>query len=65
MDPGQLYKGAAVFAYAEALKYAKYGEADPPPVVTPAEALEAVAVAESRLPGDEDLAEIREVLEAL
>jgi Ca-activated chloride channel family protein len=64
-DPGLLYKGAAVFAYAEALKYVKYGEADDPPVVTPAQALEAVSVAESRLPGDTDLAEIREVLEAL
>ncbi len=55
-----LLKGAAVFAYAEGLKALRDG--DP---TGRALALEAVALAEAALPGDQDLAEIRTVLEAL
>lgn len=58
-----LLKGAAVFAYATALKDWKAG------VVAHAEALApafvALAAAEAALPGDADLAEIRGVLEAV
>lgn len=56
-----LKKGAAVFAYAEGLK--AWREA--PVAATLDPALAAVAAAEAALPGDPDLAEIREVLETL
>lgn len=59
-DNSQLLKGSAVFGYAEALKAYKKGEQE-----AVASALEALAAAEAALPGDPDLAEIREVLEAL
>jgi len=61
----QLHKGAAVFAYAEGLqKWRETGnQADKDAAI--AEALAAVAVADSYLPDDPDLAEIREVLETI
>jgi Ca-activated chloride channel family protein len=56
-----LKKGAAVFAYAEGLKeFRNQGTAA---ALQPA--FDALAAAEADLPGDADLAEIREVLEAL
>lgn len=55
-----LLKGAAVFAYAEGLKAVRDGDQTGKTL-----ALEAVALAEAALPGDQDLAEIRAVLEAL
>jgi Ca-activated chloride channel family protein len=57
---GNLLKGAAVFAYAEGLKALKGGDQTGKTL-----ALEALALAEAALPGDQDLAEIRAVLEAL
>jgi Ca-activated chloride channel homolog len=60
-DQAELLKGAAVFAYAEALKKARGEESlDDVPG-----ALEALAAAEAANPGDADLAEIRTVLERL
>lgn len=55
-----LLKGAAVFAYAEGLKAIKAGDQ-----TGKAKALAALVLAEVALPGDQDLAEIRAVLEAL
>ena len=54
-----LKKGAAIFAYAEALKAVRDGTGDT------GEALAALEVAEKALPGDADLAEIRQVLTRL
>lgn len=63
-DPALARKGAAVFAYAEALKVARDGTPeDRAAAVTGA--LASVALAEAALPDDADLAEIRRVLEAL
>jgi Ca-activated chloride channel family protein len=56
-----LKKGAAVFAYAEGLK--AFRDAPGPDVLVPA--FDALARAEEALPGDPDLAEIRQILEAL
>lgn len=56
-----LKKGAAVFAYAEGLK--AYREAPAKATLDPAFA--ALALAEAALPGDRDLAEIRQILQAL
>lgn len=58
LDSPQLLKGAAVFAYAEALKAHKKGIEAPF-----APALEALDIADEALPDDPDLAEIREVVE--
>jgi Ca-activated chloride channel family protein len=63
-DHALLLKGAAVFAYAEALKLAKNGVPEESQQARD-EALAAVARAEAALPGDADLAEIRTVLTAL
>lgn len=57
----QLLKGAAVFAYAEALK----AERGDPSMFGIPEARDALLAAEAANPGDADLAEIRAVLEAL
>lgn len=54
-----LKKGAAIFAYAEALKAVRDGTGDT------AAAFAAVSEAEKALPGDADLAEIRQVLTRL
>ncbi|MDC0666230.1 vWA domain-containing protein [Nannocystis radixulma] len=59
-ESAMLKKGAAVYAYAESLKALSYGESDPL-----APALAALARAEAVLPGDPDLAEIRDILERL
>ncbi len=59
-DP-QLLKGAAVFAYPEGLKLAR-DEGDDTGVAT---AMTAIERAETVLPGDADLAEMRSVLEAM
>lgn len=59
----KLLKGAAVFAYAESLKAWRDGVVDHAAALAPAFA--ALAAAEAALPGDADLAEIREVLEAV
>ncbi len=56
-----LKKGAAVFAYAEALK----AHQDAHTVDTLGPALTALSAAEAALPGDRDLAEIRLVLQTL
>jgi Ca-activated chloride channel family protein len=56
-----LKKGAAVFAYAEALK--AFRDAPGPDALVPA--FDALTRAEAALPGDPDLAEIRQILEAL
>ncbi len=58
-----LLKGAAVFAYAEALKGWRDGLVAHDVALAPAFA--ALVVAEAALPGDADLAEIRGVLEAV
>lgn len=63
-DPAPLLKGAAVFAYAEGLKAYKVADADGR-VATMVGAFAALERAEAVLPGDPELAEIREVLEAL
>lgn len=63
-DPALLRKGAAVFAYAEALKVARGGTSADKAATIDA-ALVAVALAEAGLPGDADLVEIRSVLESL
>lgn len=56
-----LKKGAAVFEYAEGLKEFRTA----PQAATLDPAFAALAAAEAALPGDPDLAEIRQVLEAL
>ena len=55
-----LLKGAAVFAYAEGLKLIRGGD-----MAGKSSALAALALAEAARAGDADLAEIRQVLEAL
>jgi Ca-activated chloride channel family protein len=57
----QLHKGRALFAYTEAIKAIKKGDGE----VEVAYALSIVDEAETHVPGDPDLAEIRAVLEAL
>ncbi len=65
-DQALLIKGAAVFAYAEALRTLKGTyEEDDLRAVSLGEAIDALVAAEDANPGDADLAEIREVLEAL
>ena len=65
VDP-QLLKGAAVFEYAEALKaYQQAGHFTEEENAALAPALEALTRAEEALPEDDDLTEIRAVLEAL
>jgi Ca-activated chloride channel family protein len=59
-DQALLLKGAAVLAYAEGLRDYKTGKPDPL-----AEAAAAVEAAQAVLPGDEDLAEIAAILDAL
>jgi Ca-activated chloride channel family protein len=63
-DPAPLLKGAAVLTYAESLKAYKQADADGR-VQTMTGAFTALERAESALPQDPELAEIREVLEAL
>jgi Ca-activated chloride channel family protein len=63
-DPAPLLKGTTVFAYAEALKAYKQADADGR-AATMTEAFAALEQAEAALPGDAELAEIRQVLEAL
>lgn len=63
-DPAPLLKGAAVLAYAESLKAYKLADVDGR-VQTMTGALAALQAAEAALPGDAELAEIRQVLEAL
>ena len=63
-DP-QLFKGAAVFEYAEALKQYKKAESAQLQQEALQPALAALARADEALPGDPDLAEIRAILEAL
>jgi len=62
-DQAMLRKGAAILAYTEALEAKKQGMADEAAIVDAA--LVALTGAETALPGDSDLEEIREVLEAL
>jgi Ca-activated chloride channel family protein len=65
VDP-QLLKGAAVFEYAEALKgYKKANHFVEDQEAALAPALAALGRAEDALPGDDDLAEIRAILNAL
>ncbi|HWB81515.1 MAG TPA: VWA domain-containing protein [Nannocystaceae bacterium] len=63
-DP-QLRKGAAVFGYAEALKAYKETQLPDERNAIVAAALTELARAETALPGDAELAEIRSVLEAM
>lgn len=63
-DP-QLRKGAAVFGYAEALKEWKTTQLPDERDAIVAAALAELAVAETALPSDAELAEIRSVLEAM
>ena len=63
-EVGLLRKGQAVFAYAEAAKAHRSGT-DSEKETALAAAMTALGRAESDLPGDSDLAEIRSVLEAL
>jgi Ca-activated chloride channel family protein len=63
-DPAPLYKGATVLAYAEGLKAYKQADAEGRSQ-TMTGAFEALARAEAALPDDAELAEIRQVLEAL
>ena len=63
-DRAPLYKGAAVLAYADGLKAYKLADSEGR-VQTMSGAFEALALAEAALPGDPELAEIRQVLEAL
>ncbi len=63
-DPAPILKGAAVLAYAEGLKAHKQADADGR-AQTMSGAFEALARAEAVLPEDTELAEIRQVLEAL
>jgi Ca-activated chloride channel family protein len=62
-DAAQLRKGAAVFAYVEALKARRAGAVDVDAKI--AAALASLDAADALLPGDVDLAEIRTVVEAL
>ncbi len=64
-DTALIRKGAAVYGYAEALKAYKTAVTAEERSAIVAEALAAVEAAELENPGDEDLAEIRSVLEAL
>jgi len=59
----QLRKGAAIYAYTQALSAAKERRPSTPDVVRAA--IEAVGLADGENPGDADLAEIRSVLERL
>jgi Ca-activated chloride channel family protein len=61
----QLHKGAAVFAYVEGLRHWREAWDGAAQEAAIAEALAAVDVADSYVPGDPDLAEIREVLETI
>ncbi len=61
----QLFKGAAVFEFAEALKQYKKAATAEAETEALQPALAALARAEEVLPGDPDLAEIRSILEAL
>jgi Ca-activated chloride channel homolog len=63
-DHALLLKGAAMLAYTEALKAAKSGTPEEKALALE-EALAAIALAESALEGDVDLAEIHTVLTAL
>ncbi len=63
-DKALLLKGAAIFAYAEALQAYKAAGVDEAAAAL-APAVQALALAEDVLPGDPDLAEIRQILEAL
>jgi Ca-activated chloride channel homolog len=63
-DPAPLLKGVAVHTYAESLKVYKRSDAEGR-VQTMAKAFETLAQAEAAQPGDPQLAEIRQVLEAL
>ena len=63
-DPARLLKGAAIFTYAESLKAYKTSDYDGRDAIM-TDAFEALQRAEQALPGDPELAEIREVLEAL
>ncbi len=63
-DPAPLLKGAAVFAYAESLKAYKQADLDGRGSIM-GDAFHALERAESVLPGDPQLAEIRSVLESL
>lgn len=56
-----LKKGAAVFAYAEALKAYRLSQSSD----ALAPAFTALEIAEAAIPGDRDLAEIRQILQAL
>lgn len=60
-----LLKGAAVYAYAEALKSWKLAEVGAQQTAALEPAFKALDVADAALPSDADLAEIRGVLEAL
>jgi Ca-activated chloride channel family protein len=64
-DQALLRKGAAVYAYAEALKAYKEASTSAEKADIVAGALEVLGAAETANPEDADLAEIREVLEAL
>ena len=61
-ESAMLKKGAAVFAYAEALKAVRDGKSAKERIDAASAAL---TRAEAALPGDADLAEIRHILEAL
>ncbi len=64
-DTALLYKGAAVYSYAETIKQVITDRTPQGRETALDQALEAVAAAEAVNLGDEDLAEIRSVLEAL
>jgi Ca-activated chloride channel family protein len=59
-DPSLLYKGAAIYAYAEGLKAWRKGDRESVAVM-----MTALERAEEHNPGDADLAEIRSVISAL
>jgi Ca-activated chloride channel family protein len=64
-DAPLLHKGAAVFAYTEALRIWREQHGEPEAEEARQAALAAVAEAAALLPGDGDLAEIQTVLESL
>ncbi len=64
-DTALLRKGAAVYAYAEALKAVIHSPGDNGANTALSAGLELLELAELANPGDADLAEIRQVLEAL
>ena len=64
-DIGQLRKGQAIFAYAEALKATRRSSGGPAAAAAVNEARTKLARAADDLPGDADLAEIGVVLSAL